>query len=274
MKVVLFCGGLGMRIRADNQSAPKPMTMVGERPILWHIMRWYACHGHTEFILCLGYGAAAVKNYFLDYREEVSNDFVLSNGGADVELLSSDFSDWRITFVDTGLNTPIGERLRRVRPYLEGDEVFLANYGDVVTDAPMNEFIAELPEDHVGSLVAVQPTDSFHVLGFGADGGMTGLEPVAGMDMWINGGYFVLRQGIFDYLNPGEDLVGNAVVRAAADGRFTANKYTGFWAAMDTLKERAVLEELHASGHAPWELWRHNEPLPSLVEPLPRVLNL
>lgn len=267
MKVVLFCGGMGMRIRADNESAPKPMTMVGDRPILWHIMRWYACHGHTEFILCLGYGAGAVKNYFLNYREEVSNDFVLSNGGSDIQLLSSDFSEWKITFVDTGLNTAIGERLRRVRPYLGGDDVFLANYGDVVTDAPLNDLIGSLPEDHVGSLLAVQPQDSFHVLGFGADGGMTGIEPVAGMDMWINGGYFVLRQGIFDYLNPGEDLVGNAVVRAAAEDRFTANKYTGFWAAMDTLKERAVLEGLHASGQAPWELWRHNEPLPALVEP-------
>lgn len=259
MKVVLFCGGLGMRIRADNQSAPKPMTTIGDRPILWHIMRWYAYHGHTEFILCLGHGAGAVKDYFLNYRETASNDFVLSGGGADVELLSTDISDWKITFVDTGLSTAIGERLRRVRPYLEGDETFLANYGDGVSDAPMNDLIASLPDDHVGSLLAVPPQDSFHVVGLDDEGRMTGIEAVADKDMWINGGFFVLRQGIFDYLEAGDDLLMGGCIRAAADGRFTANKYRGFWACMDTLKERQYLEELHASGTAPWEVWRRAE---------------
>lgn len=255
MKVVLFCGGMGMRIRADNASAPKPMTPIGDRPILWHIMRWYAHHGHNEFILCLGYGAQAVKDYFLTYRETATNDFVLSEGGAKVDLLGTDISDWKITFVDTGLSTAIGERLRRVRPHLEGDEVFLANYGDGVSDAPMNDLIASLPDHHVGSLLAVPPQDSFHVVGLGAGGEMTGIEAVADMDMWINGGFFVLRQGIFDYLEPGDDLVMDGCVRAAAAGRFTANRYRGFWACMDTLKERAHLEELHARGDAPWEVW-------------------
>lgn len=260
MKVVLFCGGMGMRIRADNQSAPKPMTAIGDRPILWHIMNYYAFHGHTEFILCLGYGANAVKDYFLNYRETASNDFVLSEGGERIEMLGTDISDWKITFVDTGLSTAIGERLRRVRPYLEGDEMFLANYGDGVSDAPMNELIASLPADHVGSLLAVPPQDSFHVVGLDADGAMSGIVAVADMDMWINGGFFVLRQGIFDYLNEGEDLVMDACIRAAADGRFTANRYEGFWACMDTLKERAYLEELHATGAAPWELWLTERP--------------
>jgi glucose-1-phosphate cytidylyltransferase len=260
MKVVLFCGGMGMRIRADNQSAPKPMTAIGDRPILWHIMNYYAFHGHTEFILCLGYGANAVKDYFLNYRETASNDFVLSEGGERIEMLGTDISDWKITFVDTGLSTAIGERLRRVRPYLEGDEMFLANYGDGVSDAPMNELIATLPADHVGSLLAVPPQDSFHVVGLDADGAMSGIVAVADMDMWINGGFFVLRQGIFDYLNEGEDLVMDACIRAAADGRFTANRYEGFWACMDTLKERAYLEELHATGAAPWELWLTERP--------------
>lgn len=256
MKVVLFCGGLGMRIRADNQSAPKPMTTIGDRPILWHIMRWYAHHGHTEFILCLGHGANAVKDYFLNYRETASNDFVLTRGGSSIEMISTDISDWKITFVDTGLNTEIGERLRRVRPYLEGDDVFLANYGDGVSDAPMNDLIASLPDDHVGSLLAVPPQDSFHVVGLDDEGRMTGIEAVAEKDMWINGGFFVLRQGIFDYLEPGDDLLMNGCLRAAQEGRFTANKYRGFWACMDTLKERQALEDLHATGAAPWEVWR------------------
>lgn len=256
MKVVLFCGGMGMRIRADNRSLPKPMTKIGDRPMLWHIMRWYAYHGHTDFILCLGYGAAAIKDYFLSYKETESNDFRLSDGGRTIEVFETDFSDWTITFVDTGQATAIGERLRRVRPYLEGDELFLANYGDGLSDVDMNSLVLSLPESSVGSLLAVPPQDSFHVLDFGAEGHMTGLQAVADMDMWINGGFFVLRQGIFDYLEPGDDLVMNACIRAAADGRFTANRYTGFWACMDTLKERAYLEELHASGDAPWEVWK------------------
>jgi glucose-1-phosphate cytidylyltransferase len=256
MKVVLFCGGMGMRIRADNHSAPKPMTPIGERPMLWHIMRYYAHFGHTEFILCLGYGASVIKDYFLNYQETTSNDFVLSDGGRTIDVMTEDISEWRITFVDTGLDTAIGERLRRVRPYLQDDEVFLANYGDGVSDVNVNTLIDELPPNDVGSLLAVPPQDSFHVVDVNADGKMNGLVPVATMDMWINGGFFVLRQGIFDYLQPGDDLVMDGCIRAAADGRFSATRYTGFWACMDTLKERAQLEALHASGNAPWEVWR------------------
>src|SRR6185312_6812555 len=133
MKVVLFCGGYGMRMRAESTSAPKPMMTIGSRPVLWHVMRYYAHFGHTEFILCLGFGAEAIKDYFLNYRETSTNDFILSGGGSKVELLATDISDWRITLVDTGLESSIGERLRRVRQHLGDDDVFLANYGDVVT---------------------------------------------------------------------------------------------------------------------------------------------
>ena len=256
MKVVLFCGGLGMRMRSGTDSLPKPMMPVGSRPVLWHIMKYYAHFGHTEFILCLGYGANAVKDYFLNYRETHSNDFVLTKGGEEVELLSSDISDWRITFVDTGMDTPIGERLRRVRRYLDDDDVFLANYGDVLTDAPMNQIIDEfLATDAVGSLMAVPPQDSFHVVRFDADGRMRGIEAVADMSMCINGGYFVLRQGIFDYLGEGEDLVGDACIRAAHDGRFRVHPHHGFWAPMDTLKERSALEEMNRVGNRPWAVW-------------------
>src|SRR6185312_10966220 len=147
----------------------------------------------------LGYGGNAVKDYFLHYDETHSNDFVLTNGGRDVELLSSDITDWTITFVDTGMDTAIGERLRRVRRYLDGDEIFLANYGDVLTDADQNSIIDEFARtDAVGSLLAVSPQDSFHVVRIDDSGRMFDLEPVADMEMRINGGYFVLRQGIFD----------------------------------------------------------------------------
>jgi glucose-1-phosphate cytidylyltransferase len=257
MKVVLFCGGLGMRIRTGPESLPKPMMPIGSRPVLWHVMRYYAHFGHTEFILCLGYGAHAVKEYFLNYRETGSNDFVLSRGGLQVEMLETDISNWTITFIDTGVDTAIGERLRRVRGYLGDDDVFLANYGDVLTDAPMDDLIQEFERsDAVASLLAVKPQDSFHVVEIDDGDLVTGLTAVADMSMRINGGYFILRQGIFKYLNEGDDLVMDGCVRAAEDGRMRAVRYDGFWAPMDTLKERTALEEQYRRGVSPWALWR------------------
>ena len=140
MKVVLFCGGLGMRIR-DAENLPKPMVQIGYRPILWHVMKYYAHFGHKDFILCLGYGADTIKNYFLNYNECVSNDFVLSGGGKRLDLISSDIHDWRITFVDTGIHSNIGQRLKAVERYLAGEESFLANYTDGLSDQP-------LPQQH------------------------------------------------------------------------------------------------------------------------------
>lgn len=257
MKVVLFCGGLGMRMRSGEGSAPKPMMTIGHRPVLWHVMRYYAHFGHTEFILCLGYGSQAVKDYFLNYNETASNDFVLTKGCSEVELLSADVSEWRITFVDTGLETAIGERLRRVRHFLEDDDVFLANYGDVLTDAPQNDIINQVLESGAaGSLLAVSPQDSFHVVEIGADQKISRFTAAADMRLRINGGYFVLRQSIFDYLNEGEDLVMDACVRAADAGKMLAVPYDGYWACMDTLKERAALEEQYLTGDSPWTVWR------------------
>ena len=256
MKVVIFCGGLGMRLRTDNQSLPKPMTPIGSRPVLWHIMRYYAHFGHREFILCLGYGAGSVKDYFLNYRETESNDFVLRGGGR-VQLLSTDISGWQITFVDTGIDTAIGERLRRVRHHIKGEELFLANYGDVLTDAPLNTMIEDFRATTcVAQMLAVKPQDSFHVVNTGPDGMVTGLAPVADMSIRINGGYFVLRQALFDYLDEGEDLVPDAFNRAAKDGLVRAYPYDGFWAPMDTLKERAALEDMSRHGVRPWAVWR------------------
>jgi glucose-1-phosphate cytidylyltransferase len=277
MKVVLFCGGQGMRMRSGPDSLPKPMTAIGSRPVMWHIMRYYAHFGHTDFILCLGYGGNAVKDYFLNYQETHSNDFILRKGCRDVELLSSDISDWTITFVDTGMDTAIGERLRRVRPYLEGDEVFLANYGDVLTDAPMNDLIEQFEAtDAVAQFLAVKPQDSFHVVDMDNEGRVTGLVPVAEMPMCINGGYFVLRQGIFDYLDEGDDLVMDGCVKAARDGKIRAVRYPGFWAPMDTLKERTALENQYKHGISPWALWRTDpvrkgRPVYPVVEGQPAV---
>lgn len=258
MKVVLFCGGLGMRMRVGDDPRPKPMMTIGDRPVLWHIMRYYAHFGHTEFVLCLGYGAQVVKDYFLHYDETASNDFVLSDSGRTIDLISTDISDWRITFVDTGLSTEIGERLRRVRQYVNGDEIFLAHYGDVLTDAPMNDMIDRFRDSEaVASLMAIRPPDSFHVVQIDETSSLVrGFQPAAELPMRINGGFFVLRQDIFDYLNEGDDLIGDGFVRAAREGRVLAIPYDGFWQPMDTLKERSHLEQLHLSGASPWAVWR------------------
>jgi glucose-1-phosphate cytidylyltransferase len=274
VKVVLFCGGLGLRMRSHVDAAPKPMMNIGDRPVLWHIMRYYAHFGHTEFILCLGYGAASVKEYFLHYDETHSNDFVMSKGGQRIELLESDISEWRISFIETGIDTSIGERLRRVRHLLDDDEVFLANYGDVLTDAPLNQIIEEfVASDATASMLAVPPQESFHVVDIDDDCSVTGIESVASLPLWENGGYFVLRQGVFDVLHRGEDLVTDAFPRLAQQRRLKAVKHTGFWAPMDTRKERSLLEELHRSGKAPWKLWARtpDEPRPPRSRTAPRT---
>ena len=199
---------------------------------------------------------ASVKQYFLNYDETKSNDFVMSKGGQNIELLQSDISEWRISFVDTGINTAIGERLRRVRRYLEDDEIFLANYGDVLTDAPMDRIVADfIASDATASLLAVPPQASFHVVDVGDGERVSQIHPASDLSVWVNGGYFVLRQGIFDVLNEGDDLVEHAFARLAAQDKLAAVRYNGFWAPMDTLKERSALEELHRHGNPPWELW-------------------
>ena len=210
-----------MRMRSGSDSpVPKPMMPIGTRPVLWHIMRYYAHFGHNEFILCLGFGAHSVKDYFLNYHETHSNDFVLSNAGRTVELLSSDISDWRITFADTGFETPIGERLRRVRDYLGDDEMFLANYGDVLTNAPMNDLIDDfLQTDAVGSLLAVPPQDSFHVVGIDGDSRLTGIRASCRHgheDQW---GLLHSSQGDLRLPEPGDDLVTDTFMRAARAGQ-------------------------------------------------------
>jgi glucose-1-phosphate cytidylyltransferase len=165
MKVVLFCGGLGMRMREHSEAVPKPMVSIGYRPILWHVMKYYAYYGHKDFILCLGYKADVIKNYFLDYNECVSNDFVLSRGGKELELLSSDIHDWNITFVDTGLTSNIGQRLKAVQKHLQGEEMFLANYTDGLSDVSLPVVIESFKNSgKVACFVSVKPRASFHLI--------------------------------------------------------------------------------------------------------------
>ena len=254
MKVVLFCGGYGMRMRDGGADIPKPMAMVGDRPLLWHVMRYYAHFGHKEFILAMGYGAAQISTYFLDYDETHSNDFVIDAGR--VRPLSTDIADWKITFVHTGIDTPIGERLRRVIPHLGDDEFFLANYADVLTDAPLDDIVdAFTASDALAGLLAVPPQSAFHVVDVDRERRVNAIHSVATMDIRENGGYFVLRRELLDHLEPGKDLVGDTLTALARQGRVIAYPYDGFWMPADTVKERVVLDDLAKAGASPWALW-------------------
>ncbi|HYV65842.1 MAG TPA: glucose-1-phosphate cytidylyltransferase [Myxococcales bacterium] len=259
MKVVLFCGGLGMRLREFSENVPKPMVPVGYRPILWHVMRYYAHFGHKDFILCLGYKADSIKRYFLDYDETVSNDFVISEGGKKVDLLSSDIHDWKITFVDTGLNSNIGSRLKAVQPFLEGEEMFLANYSDGLSDLPLPSLIDffRKREQAVACFVGVAPTQSFHLVSLEDGGSVKSISHVKDIGMRINGGFFALRREIFEWMKQGEELVEEPFRRLAAGGKLVSYPYDGFWACMDTFKDRQLLEDLYARGQVPWEVWKN-----------------
>jgi glucose-1-phosphate cytidylyltransferase len=256
MKVVLFCGGLGMRMREYSEALPKPMVPIGYRPILWHVMKYYAHYGHKDFILCLGYRGDTIKKYFLEYNECVSNDFVLSQGGKGVELLGSDIQDWRITFVDTGLTSNIGKRLKAVEKHLTGEDLFLANYSDGLSDMDLGAVIDTLRQsDGVACFASVLPNASFHVVETDRDGRVQHIEHVRRTGARINGGFFAFRREIFQYLKDGEDLVEEPFHRLIAAGKLVTYRHDGYWACMDTFKEKMELDDVFAQGRPPWAVW-------------------
>jgi len=265
MKVVLFCGGLGMRLREYSETIPKPMVPLGSRPILWHLMKYYAHYGHREFILCLGWKGDAIKEYFLQYNECVSNDFIFSRGGTRVTLLNSDIDDWTITFVDTGTTSNIGSRLKAIQPHLDGEEIFLANYADGLCDVPLPEMVQFAQQRRAfATFLAIKPRQSFHLVGTDTQGFVRQLDPVSESDYWLNGGDFVLRQEIFDYLHEGDELVVEPFQRLITRGKLCALKYEGFWSCMDTYKEKQALDDMVLRGDTPWQVWRNpsSSPLP------------
>ncbi len=260
MKVVIFCGGLGVRMREVSEEIPKPMLRIGDRPILWHIMKYYAHYGFQDFILCLGYRANTVKEFFLNYAELRANNFVISQGGKEIHHLPSEIDGWNITLVDTGLHSNIGQRLKKIEPFLEGEEMFLANYGDNLTDAPIDEMVQDMREDStkVASFVCVPPSSSFHIVSFQGGGrkcSVTGIASAKESNIWINGGYFVLRHEIFEHLKGGRELVPDTLNALRQEDRVVAWRHEGFWASMDTPKEMYYLNELYSNGRAKWAKW-------------------
>jgi glucose-1-phosphate cytidylyltransferase len=259
MKVVLFCGGLGMRIREAGENVPKPMVTIGYRPILWHVMKYYAHHGHKDFILCLGYRGDVIKNYFLNYSECLSNDFVLSQGGKKLELMASDIHDWKITFVETGATSNIGMRLKAVERLVADEPEFLANYSDGLSDLSLPDHLDHFrQQEAVASFVSIKPNLSYHLVSTGADGRVTSIDDIRKTPVRINGGFFAFKNEIFKYMRDGEELVVEPFHRLVGERRLAAYEYDGFWQSMDTFKDRQQLEEIYARGNAPWQVW--NQP--------------
>lgn len=264
MKVVLFCGGLGTRLREHSETVPKPLVNIGYRPMLWHLMKYYAHYGHKDFILCLGYRGDLIKEFFLKYDECMSNNFTLSEGGRRIDLEDRDLDNWKITFVDTGLHANIGQRLLRVRRYLEGEDAFLANYSDGLSDLRFNEYLDRcLTSGATASFVSVRTAQSFHAVRADASGYVTDFGRVSASEFWVNGGFFVLRPGVFEVLREGEELVETPFQRLIQQRKLFSYRYSGFWKAMDTFKDKIEFDRMYAMGDSPWAVWSKAETGPA-----------
>ena len=254
MKVVLLAGGVGSRLSEETEVRPKPMVEIGHRPILWHIMQHYAHFGLREFIVCLGYRGEYIKKYFseaLALASDVTIDFATNT----VEVLDSPRDDWRVTLVDTGQTTQTGGRLQRVRS-LVGDEPFMMTYGDGLSDVDLDALLAfHRREARLATVTAVHPPARFGKLHI-EDGGVRQFDEKPQMsEGWINGGFFVLEPGIFDYIPGDVDWAREPLEHLAADDQLSGYCHEGFWQCMDTMRDRTLLNALWDSGEAPWKLW-------------------
>lgn len=255
MKVVLFCGGTGTRIREHFESLPKPMIPIGYQPILWHIMQYYSQYGHRDFVLCLGYKGNVIKDFFLSSTPSDFTDCVVSLHGKKLELLGEKPPDWRVTLVDTGMWRNIGQRLTAVRHLVKDEEIFLANYSDGLTDAPLPIMIDMLKKSgKVGCFMAVRAPLNFHLSEFEPDGVVTSFHAGGEEDLWINGGYFIFRNRIFDYVRDGEDLVYEPFSRLIAERQLIAYRHEGFFRPMDTMRDKQALDEMVDKANMPWRL--------------------
>jgi glucose-1-phosphate cytidylyltransferase len=255
MKVVLFCGGLGMRIRDYSENVPKPMIPVGHQPILWHVMQYYSQYGHKDFVLCMGYKANIIKEFFLNYKPHAYADCVVSRWGGQVELINEPDEDWRIALIDTGIWRNIGERLWAVREHVRNEEMFLANYSDGLTNADLDDMIAKFRKSgKLACFLAIRPPLTYHMADIGDDGTVRCFRSSQQSEIWINGGYFIFRPEIFDYMREGEELVMAPFERLIEQDALMAYKYEGFWRAMDSLRDRQVLEDMIEKGEMPWRV--------------------
>jgi len=253
MKAVIFAGGLGTRISEESDLRPKPMVEIGERPILWHIMKMYSNHGINEFIICLGYKGYMIKEYFFNYYRHTS-DFVVDLATGEYEILDTQSEKWKITFIDTGLSTQTGGRLRRVQSHV-GDETFCLTYGDGVSDIDITKEI-EFHKSHgkLATVAAVQPPGRFGTLSMDDKDSVVDFREKRPEEVgWINGGFFVLEPSVIDLVTSDESVWEREPLETLAKtGNLAAFKHSGFWQPMDTLREKRILESLEANGKAPW----------------------
>ena len=253
MKVVLFCGGLGTRIREYSESVPKPMIPIGHQPILWHVMNYYSQYGHKDFVLCLGYKANTVKEFFLNYKTQTYGDVIVE--GSKVELLGPREEDWRVTMIDTGVWRNIGSRLWAVRDHVKNEEMFCANYSDGLSDVNLDDMIEKFKKsDKIACFLAVHPPVTYHLADIAEDGKVNAFITSDVSEIWINGGFFLLKPEIFDYMSDGEELVVEPFARLIKENKLMAYKHTGFWRSMDTLRDRQVLEDMMEKGEMPWKV--------------------
>lgn len=256
MKAVILAGGLGTRISEETQVKPKPMIEVGGRPILWHIMKLYSQHGISDFIVCCGYKGYLIKEYFANYFLHMSDvTFDMTNNEMQVHRRAAE--PWRVTLVDTGENTMTGGRIKRIAPYLDEDPTFCLTYGDGVSDVDISELIRfHDAQNKKATLTAVLPPGRFGSLEIDGSAIRSFREKPEGDGAYINGGFFVLSRDVIDYIE-GDSTIWerDPLERIAADGQLSAYKHQGFWQAMDTLRDRNYLENLWATGNAPWKTW-------------------
>jgi glucose-1-phosphate cytidylyltransferase len=257
MKAVILAGGFGTRISEESMVKPKPMIEIGSRPILWHIMKIYAAHGITDFVVCCGYKAHIIKQYFADYFL-FNSDMTFDLQNNKMEVHSTGAEPWKVTCVDTGENTMTGGRLKRVRKHL-GNETFCLTYGDGVSDIDIAASIKfHKAHGKLATLTAVQPTGRFGVFTLGADSSSVSSfhEKPKGDGAWVNGGFFVLEPGVLDYIE-GDNTVWERepMEKLSKLGQLHAWKHSGFWQPMDTLRDKMVLEEMWARNKAPWKIW-------------------
>lgn len=259
MKVVLLAGGLGTRISEESQYRPKPMIEIGGKPILWHIMKEYSYYGFNDFIICAGYKQHVIKEWFADYflhNSDITFDF--TKGRNDMIIHNQTCEPWKVTVVDTGLNTMTGGRIKRVRPYI-GEETFMMTYGDGVCDVNITELL-KFHRSHgkIATLTAVQLDQQKGILDIGGDNAVKSFrEKKAADGSLINAGYMVLEPKIFDYIEgDGTVFERDPMERLVKDGQLMSFRHKGFWQCMDTKREMDLLDQLLATGHAPWKKWK------------------
>ena len=255
MKVVILAGGLGTRLSEETELRPKPMVDIGERPILWHIMKSYATQGFKEFFVALGYKGEVIKRYFLDYHG-MSKSVTIDVATGRASFHESEVDDWKVHLMDTGLKTSTGGRVKRLQPWLE-DGTFMLTYGDGVSDVDMNQLLAfHRKHGKIATLTAVRPPARFGALNFDGDMVTEFMEKPQIGEGWINGGFMCLEPRIFGYMKDDEDsLEADVLTRLARDRELVAYRHDRFWQSMDTLRDVRLLESLWQSGRAPWRNW-------------------